>query len=258
MQIEGKTAVVTGGASGIGLGICREFVKRGGRVAIFDLQADRAQQAVDELGEANAIAATVNVADEGEVVAGLDRATEKFGAIHVAVNCAGVPFSAKTVDREGKPFPLDVWNRVIAVNLTGTFNVLRLAAARMAGNAPESEHGERGVIVNIASGAAFDGQMGQAAYAASKAGVVGMALPIARDLAELGIRVMTVAPGLFETPMVSGVPDKVRESLLKMMLYPRRMGEAWEAAALVCAIVEIPYLNAECIRLDAGARMAAR
>jgi NAD(P)-dependent dehydrogenase (short-subunit alcohol dehydrogenase family) len=147
---------------------------------------------------------------------------------------------------------------VIAINLTGTFNVLRLAAAEMAKNAPEGPSGERGVIVNIASAAAFDGQVGQAAYAASKAAVVGMALPIARDLAGLGIRVMTVAPGLFETPMVAGVPDKVRESLLQMMLYPRRMGEPREAGALICSIVEIPYLNAECIRLDAGTRMAAK
>jgi NAD(P)-dependent dehydrogenase (short-subunit alcohol dehydrogenase family) len=258
MKIEGKTAVVTGGASGIGLGVCREFVRRGGRVAIFDLQEERAQQAVTELGAANAQAMTVNVADEAAVQAGIARARQAFGAIHVVVNCAGVPFASRTVDREGKAFPLDLWSRVIAVNLTGTFNVLRLAAAEMIGNAPEGEIGERGVIVNIASGAAFDGQMGQAAYAASKAGVVGMALPIARDLAEFGIRVMTVAPGLFETPMLAGVPDKVRESLLKMVLYPRRMGEPWEAGATVCSIVEIPYLNAECIRLDAGARMAAR
>jgi 3-hydroxyacyl-CoA dehydrogenase/3-hydroxy-2-methylbutyryl-CoA dehydrogenase len=258
MQIKGRTAIVTGGASGIGLGVCREFVSRGGRVAIFDLQAERAQEVVAELGQANAIAVTVDVADEQSVQAGLARAREVFGAVHVAVNCAGVPFAAKTVDREGKPFPLELWNRVMAVNLTGTFNVLRLAAAMMIRNAPDGDFGERGVIVNIASGAAFDGQMGQAAYAASKAGVVGMALPIARDLAEHGIRVMTVAPGLFETPMVAGVPDKLREALLRMVLYPRRMGEPAEAGAMVCAIVEIPYLNAECIRLDAGARMAAR
>ena len=258
MDIKGKVAIVTGGASGIGFGVCREFVKRGGRVAIFDLQAERAEQAAAELGRGNAIAATVNVADEAAVVAGIARTKDAFGAVHVAVNCAGVPFAAKTVDREGKPFPLDRWNKVIAVNLTGTFNVLRLAAAEMAKNGPEGEAQERGVIVNIASGAAFDGQTGQAAYAASKAAVVGMALPIARDLADLGIRVMTVAPGLFETPMVAGVPDKVRESLLKMMLYPRRMGAPWEAGALICSIVEIPYLNAECIRLDAGTRMAAK
>ncbi|HTP99547.1 MAG TPA: SDR family NAD(P)-dependent oxidoreductase [Casimicrobiaceae bacterium] len=258
MRIKGKNAIVTGGASGIGLGVCREFVRRGGRVAIFDLQAERAQQAVDELGATNAIAVMVNVADEQSVQAGIARMREAFGVVHVVVNCAGVPFAAKTVDREGKPFPLELWNRVIAVNLTGTFNVLRLAATAMIGNAPEDDGGERGVIVNIASGAAFDGQMGQAAYAASKAGVVGMTLPIARDLADFGIRVMSVAPGLFETPMVAGVPDKVRESLLKMVLYPRRMGEPQEAGAMVCAIVEIPYLNAECIRLDGGARMAAR
>src|SRR5437762_4775071 len=258
MEIRNKVAIVTGGASGIGRGVCEAFVQRGGRVAIFDRDAERAEQTEAALGKENALAATVNVADEASVAAGIVKTMSRFGAIHVAVNCAGVPFSAKTVDREGKPFPLDVWNKVIGVNLTGTFNVLRLCAVEMARNAPEGEAGERGVVVNIASGAAFDGQVGQAAYAASKAGVVGMALPIARDLADLGIRVMTVAPGLFETPMVAGAPEKVRESLLRMLLYPRRMGAPWEAAALICTIVEVPYLNAECIRLDGGARMAAK
>ena len=251
MEIRNKVAIVTGGASGIGRGVCEAFVQRGGRVAIFDRDAERAEQTEAALGKENALAATVNVADDASVAAGIVKTMSRFGAIHVAVNCAGVPFSAKTVDREGKPFP-------IGVNLTGTFNVLRLCAVEMAKNAPEGEAGERGVVVNIASGAAFDGQVGQAAYAASKAGVVGMALPIARDLADLGIRVMTVAPGLFETPMVAGAPEKVRESLLRMLLYPRRMGAPWEAAALICTIVEVPYLNAECIRLDGGARMAAK
>jgi len=258
MRIEGKVAIVTGGASGIGRGVCEEWVARGGRVVIFDLQAERAQETAAALGRERAAAVEVDVTDEAAVQAGIEQTRAAFGAIHVAVNSAGVPFAAKTVDRDGKPFPLELWNKVIAINLTGTFNVLRLAATEMARNAPEGESAERGVVVNIASGAAFDGQTGQAAYAASKAAVVGMALPIARDLAGFGIRVMTIAPGLFETPMVAGVPDKVRESLLQMILYPRRMGTPREAGALACAIVETPYLNAECIRLDAGARMAAR
>jgi 3-hydroxyacyl-CoA dehydrogenase / 3-hydroxy-2-methylbutyryl-CoA dehydrogenase len=258
MKITDKVAIVTGGASGIGRGICEDFVQRGGKVAIFDRNMELAQTTAAALGAGKAIAVEVNVADEASVIAGIATTKAAFGSIHVAVNCAGVPFAAKTVDREGKPFPLDLWNKVIAVNLTGTFNVLRLAAAEMVKNAPEGPTEERGVIVNISSGAAFDGQTGQAAYAASKAAVVGMALPIARDLAGYGIRVMTVAPGLFETAMVAGVPDKVREALLGMTLYPRRMGDPREAGALVCSIVEIPYLNAECIRLDGGARMAAK
>lgn len=258
MQIRDKTALVTGGASGIGRGVCEAWVARGGRVAILDRERERAEATAAALGPGCALAVPADVTDEAAVAAAIAQTHAAFGALHVAVNCAGVPFAAKTVDREGKPFPLDLWNKVIAINLTGTFNVLRLAAAEMAKNAPEGPSQERGVIVNIASGAAFDGQTGQAAYAASKAGVVGMALPVARDLAGLGIRVMTLAPGLFETPMVAGVPDKVRESLTQMILYPRRMGEPAEAGAAVCAIVEIPYFNAECIRLDAGARMAAR
>jgi NAD(P)-dependent dehydrogenase (short-subunit alcohol dehydrogenase family) len=258
MRIQDKVAIVTGGASGIGRGICEEWVARGGRVAIFDLQAERAAEAAATLGTERALAIPVDITDEGAVRAAIERTRTAFGAIHVAVNSAGVPSAAKTIDRDLNPFPLALWNKVIAINLTGTFNVLRLAAVEMARNDPEGPSAERGVIVNIASGAAFDGQTGQAAYAASKAGVVGMALPIARDLAPIGIRVMTIAPGLFETPMVAGVPDKVRDALLQMVLYPRRMGEPREVGALACSIVENAYLNAECIRLDAGARMAAR
>jgi len=183
------------------------------------------------------------------VQAGIDATLARFGAIHICINCAGVPDAAKTV-ADGKPFPLALWDKVIAVNLTGTFNVLRLAAVAMARNEPEGD--ERGVIINLSSGAAQDGQMGQAAYAASKAGV-------ARDLADLGIRCVAVAPGLFETPMVAGLPKKVAQAIVdRMILFPRRMGQASELAHLVRSIVENPYINATCLHIDAGARMSSR
>jgi 3-hydroxyacyl-CoA dehydrogenase / 3-hydroxy-2-methylbutyryl-CoA dehydrogenase len=255
MAIKGKVAVVTGGASGIGRGTCEEFVRRGGKVAIFDLNEEAGLLLVAALGVANAMFAKVDVSDEVQVGAGIDAVIAKFGGIHVVVNAAGVPLAAKTVDNDGNPFPLKVWNKVIAVNLTGTFNVLRLAAAKMIRNAPDEKTGERGVIFNISSGAATQGQTGQAAYSASKAAVIGMVLPVARDLAKHGIRVMAITPGLFDTPMLAGVPEKVLDALKTMALFPKRLGQAQELGAAVCAIVEIPYFNAESIALDGGARM---
>ena len=255
MQIEGKTAIVTGGASGIGRGTCEEFVRRGGRVALFDVQAELGRAAVKELGEEHAHFVRVDVSDADDVAAGVESAVERFGAVHVVLNAAGVPLAAKTVASDGTPFPLETWDRVVAVNLTGTFNVTRLAAAAMLRNEPEGESGERGVIVNVSSGAAWQGQMGQAAYSATKAGVIGMVLPVARDLAPHGIRVLAVAPGLFDTAMLQGVSEKVMDGLRKIPLFPKRMGHPEELGALVCSIVEISYLNADCISLDAGARM---
>ena len=255
MEIRGKTAIVTGGASGIGRGICDAFAERGGRVVLFDLQEEAGQKAVSEIGQDRALFVRVDVSSADDVAKGVEAAVEHFGEIHVAVNAAGVPHAAKTLDREGKAFPLDLWNQVIAVNLTGTFNVTRLCAAAMAGNAPESQTDERGVIINVSSGAAWQGQAGQAAYSASKAGVIGMMLPVARDLAPYGIRVLTIAPGLFDTPMVAGLPEKALDGLRKMPLFPKRLGQPAEMGSLVCSMVEIPYFNAECVSLDGGIRM---
>jgi NAD(P)-dependent dehydrogenase (short-subunit alcohol dehydrogenase family) len=255
MQIKGKVAVITGGASGIGRGTCEEFVRRGGKVAIFDLNEEAGQRLVEALGADSALFCKVDVADEAQVSNAIDAVVEKFGGIHVVVNAAGIPLAAKTVDNEGNPFPLKTWNKVIAVNLTGTFNVLRFAAAKMIRNEPDGETGERGVIFNISSGAATQGQTGQAAYSASKAAVIGMVLPVARDLAKHGIRVMAISPGLFDTPMLAGVPDKILDALKNMSLFPKRLGKPNELGAAICSIVEIPYFNAETIALDGGARM---
>lgn len=257
MDLQGKVAIVTGGASGLGRATVEELVRAGARVAMFDVQEDKAAALATALG-GDAIYAVVDVTSEPSVVAGIQQVMAHFGAIHVCVNCAGVPHAARTIGREGKPFPLDLFVRVVTINLIGTFNVLRLAAAEMVKNEPVGEARERGVIVNTASAAAFDGQMGQAAYGASKAGIVGLSLPVARDLAEHGIRIDAVAPGIFETPMVQGMSARLQESLASMALFPQRLGQPAEFARLVRHIVENPYLNAECIRLDAGTRMSAR
>ncbi len=256
MNLQNKVAVVTGAASGLGFATCKNLAAAGARVVGLDRDETKLTTLATELG-ANGIVRGVDVADEASVQAGIDAAVQAFGAIHVAVNCAGVADSAKTLSR-GQPFPLATWSKVIAVNLTGTFNVIRFAAQVMSANEPEAG-GERGVIINTASGAAWQGQIGQAAYSASKAGVIGLTLPVARDLAELGIRVMTIAPGLFDTSMVAGLPENVSQSIInRMILFPNRMGQAEEFGGLVRHIVENQYLNATTISLDAGARMSAR
>ncbi len=255
MKLDGKVAVVTGAASGLGLATCRALAAAGADVAGLDRDAEGLKRLADELGVLTAI---TDVTDEVSVQAGIDAALEAFGAVHVAVSCAGIGNAAKTISR-GEPFPLDVWNKVIAVNLTGTFNMVRLAAVAMLANGPDPETGERGVIVNTASGAATQGQIGQAAYSASKAGIVGMTLPIARDLAQYGIRVVTISPGLFETPLVAGLPASVTQGIVeRSVVFPCRMGQAAEFAMLVRHVVENTYLNATTLNLDAGARMAAR
>ncbi len=255
MNLHDKVAIITGGASGLGRAVADALAAGGARVSLFDRDSERGVQAATELGSA-AMFEQVDVTSESQVQAGIDATLARFGAIHICINCAGVPDAAKTVS-DGKPFPLALWDKVIAVNLTGTFNVLRLAAVAMARNEPEGD--ERGVIINLSSGAAQDGQMGQAAYAASKAGVIGLTLPVARDLADLGIRCVAVAPGLFETPMVAGLPKKVVQAIVdRMILFPRRMGQASELAHLVRSIVENPYINATCLHIDAGARMSTR
>ncbi|HEX3395233.1 MAG TPA: SDR family NAD(P)-dependent oxidoreductase [Steroidobacteraceae bacterium] len=256
MKIAGIGAVITGGASGIGRAVAQAIAAEGGRVAIFDVNEAAGLAMVSELG-GGAIFELANVADENSVAAAVIKTMASFGAIHVCVNCAGIGSAHKTFGKDG-PFPLAAWNRTIAVNLTGTFNVARLCAEQMAKNQPLDSNGGRGVIVNIASVAAFDGQIGQAAYSASKAGIVGMTLPMARDLSSIGVRVNTIAPGLIETPLLGSLPADVLDALGKSVLYPKRLGRPNEIAHLAIAIIENDYLNGECIRVDGGIRMPPR
>lgn len=256
MNLQGKVAIVTGGASGLGLGTVKSLHGRGAKVVIFDLNEEKAKEISVELGE-NVSYALVNVADEGSVQAGIDMVIEQFGAIHICVNCAGIAPAGKTVGKSGA-IPLENFKKVIDVNLIGTFNVLRLAAEKMVNNEPLTENGERGVIVNTASVAAFDGQMGQVAYSASKAAVAGITLPIARDLSAYGIRINAIAPGLFRTPMAEGLPEKVVEKLESTVEFPKRLGRPDEYASLVLFMIENEYINGEVIRLDGGIRMSPR
>ncbi|ASK34743.1 3-hydroxyacyl-CoA dehydrogenase [Alcanivorax sp. N3-2A] len=256
MDIAGKVAVITGGASGLGLATAEALVAKGARVMILDRDQERGLEAAARLGDAAGFVAT-DVTDEASVKAAIDASKDKFGAIHICVNCAGVGSAMKTVGRDNKPHDLGVFSTVVQINLIGTFNVARLAAAVMAENEPGDDN-ERGLIVNTASVAAFDGQVGQVAYAATKGGVVGMTLPIARDLAPLGIRCNTIAPGIFNTPLMNAAPDKVKLPLIEMTQFPKRLGNPPEYAAMVCHMVENTFLNGETIRLDGGIRMQPR
>ncbi|MBE0617035.1 MAG: 3-hydroxyacyl-CoA dehydrogenase [Proteobacteria bacterium] len=255
MEIRNKTAVITGGASGLGEACARTLVEAGGKVALLDLNEEKGRALAAELGAA-AIFCKTDVTDEASVQAAIDAAVKAFGAIHVAVNCAGIGVPAKVLSR-GKPFSLSQFNTTIQVNLLGTVNVIRLAAEKMLDNQPGTD-GEKGVVINTASAAAFDGQIGQAAYSASKGGIVAMTLPIAREFAEYGIRVVTIAPGLFDTPLLATLPEKVRDALGQMVPFPKRLGQPPEFAALTKHIVENVMLNGEVIRLDGSIRMAAR
>jgi NAD(P)-dependent dehydrogenase (short-subunit alcohol dehydrogenase family) len=254
MQLEGIGAFVTGGASGLGEATARLLAARGAKVAIFDLPRSKGAEVAKEIGPA-ALFVDGDVTSEEQVASALDRAVGSFGELRALVNCAGIGSASRTVGKDGKPFDLAVFTRTIQVNLIGTFNVIRLAAARMVGNAPNAD-GERGAIVNTASVAAFEGQIGQAAYSASKGGVVGMTLPIARDLARHGIRCCTIAPGLFATPLLMGLPQPARDALAASVPFPPRLGRPPEFAALACQILENPALNGETIRLDGALRMA--
>jgi NAD(P)-dependent dehydrogenase (short-subunit alcohol dehydrogenase family) len=256
MQLQNATALVTGGASGLGEGVVRRFVAQGAHVLIVDLNAERGMALAAELGDAHARFVCADVADEASVTAAVEAARAFTGKLDIAVNCAGIVTGARILSKGGA-HSLEAFERTIRVNLIGTFNVLRLAALAMSANMPNAE-GERGVIINTASIAAYDGQIGQAAYAASKAGIAGMTLPIARDLAREGIRVMTIAPGVFDTPMAKGLPDEVRASLAGQTPFPPRLGQPDEYAQLAQAIVENPMLNGEVIRLDGAMRLAAR
>ena len=255
MELRSVNAIVTGGASGLGRATAARFVDAGGRVALLDLPASRGPEVARTLGD-RALFVAADVSSGQEVEAALGRAVERFGSLNVLVNCAGVGTAMKTVGKSG-PARLEDFTRVIVVNLIGTFNCIRLTAALMGRNTP-SATGERGVIINTASVAAFDGQIGQAAYSASKGGIVGLTLPVARDLAELGIRVMTIAPGIFDTPLLATLPETVRGSLAKQVPFPRRLGRPEEYAALVVHIIENGMLNGETIRLDGAIRMQPR
>jgi NAD(P)-dependent dehydrogenase (short-subunit alcohol dehydrogenase family) len=250
MEIKDAVAVVTGGASGLGLATTKRLLDAGAQVVVLDL---RGEEAVRELGE-RARFVEADVTDEAAVGKALDVA-ESLGTLRINVNCAGIGNAIKTLSKDG-PFPLDGFKKVIGVNLIGTFNVLRLAAERIAKSEPIGE--ERGVIVNTASVAAFEGQIGQAAYSASKGGVVGMTLPIARDLSRELIRVVTIAPGLFKTPLLGSLPEEAQKSLGKQVPHPARLGDPDEYGALAVHIIENPMINGEVIRLDGAIRMAPR
>ena len=257
MDISKCVAIVSGGASGLGAATVERLLADGARVGIFDLNLERGE-ALAARHAGRALFARVDVADEASVAAGIAAVKSAFGALHICVNCAGIPgYLSRTVGKKG-PFPLAEFSRVIQVNLIGTFNVGRLAAAEMLKNEPAGPSSERGIIVNTASLAAFEGQMGQAAYSASKAGVVGLTLPMTRDLSQFGVRVCAIAPGLFETPMGAGTPPEVKAKLIQTLEFPKRMGNPSEFAALVAHMVENAYLNGEVVRLDAGTRAPPR
>ncbi|MFA7323601.1 MAG: 3-hydroxyacyl-CoA dehydrogenase [Candidatus Nanopelagicales bacterium] len=253
MNLEGISACITGAGSGLGLATAQLLAQHGASVVLIDLASSNGEEAAKAIGS-KAVFVAADVRNEAEVSLALDAAQE-MGPLRVAVNCAGIA-TPNRVMRKGEPTDLADFERVVSINLIGTFNVVRLAAARMAKTEPQGE--ERGVIVNTASVAAFDGQIGQVAYAASKAGVAGMTLPLARDLAQFLIRVVTIAPGTFETPMLAGLPEEARKSLGDQVPHPSRLGKPSEYAALVQHIVENPMLNGETIRLDGSIRMAPR
>ncbi|WP_173917230.1 3-hydroxyacyl-CoA dehydrogenase [Halobacillus sp. Marseille-Q1614] len=255
MKIQESIAVVTGGASGLGEGTVRNIVSREGKAAILDLSEEKGRQLEEELGK-NVVFIKTDVTSEEEVKKALDGAVERFGSFNTLVNCAGIGLGEKTVSR-GEPHDYDTFKKVIQVNLLGTFNVIRLAAVRLV-DLPANEEGERGVIINTASVAAYEGQIGQAAYSASKGGVVGMTLPIARDLAKSGIRVVTIAPGLIETPLFGSLSEKARTALEAQIPFPSRLGRPSEYAQLAQSIIENVMLNGETIRLDGAIRMSPK
>ncbi len=250
MKLATTAAVITGGASGLGEATARHFAQAGAQVTILDRDADRGAKVAAEIG---GYFAETDVTDEASVAAAIAFAVKNMGSITACANCAGIAIGMKTLGREG-PHPLDAFKRTIDINLVGSFNVSRLAAVEIAKNEPEPD-GARGVIINTASIAAFDGQKGQAAYAASKGGIAGMTLPMARDLASLGIRVMAIAPGIFMTPMLAGLPQEVQEQLATDVPNPARLGDPSEYGRLAGFIVEMGYLNGEVIRLDGALRM---
>lgn len=255
MQLAGKTFLITGGGSGLGAGCVRRFVSQGANVVIADINADAGQHVAAEVGP-RAVFAKTDVTSADDVAAAINVAKSQFGGLHGAINCAGILYASRVVGKEG-PHDLAMFAKVIQVNLIGTFNVIRLVANSLSQNEP-NEQGERGVLINTASVAAFEGQMGQAAYSASKGGVASMMLPIARELARAGIRVVAIAPGIFETPMMQAAPENVRQSLVSQIPFPPRFGQPDEYAALAQHIVENVMFNGSTIRLDAAVRMSVK
>jgi NAD(P)-dependent dehydrogenase (short-subunit alcohol dehydrogenase family) len=253
MKLDGIVAIVTGGGSGLGAATVRQLSAKGAYVVIVDRDEAKGHALASELGGDRATFAKADVTDAAQIDAAIAIAQQR-GTLRVAVSCAGVGWASRTVDKTGKPHDLELFKTVIGINLVGTFNVLRLVAAAMSKNEPLTD-GERGVIINTASVAAFDGQIGQIAYAASKAGVAGMTLPAARDLAPSGIRVLTVAPGIFDTPMLGALPEEKRAALAADVVFPKRLGNPLEYGSLVVAMIETGYLNGETIRLDGSLRM---
>ncbi|MEY2654984.1 MAG: hypothetical protein RLZZ524_2012 [Pseudomonadota bacterium] len=262
MKIEGQVALVTGAGSGLGAAVAQALAARGARVALLDVNEAGARAGAAALnaalGEGTALACRCDITDSDSVSAALDAVQAGLGAPRLLMNIAGIGSARRVIQKDGSPAPLEDFERVVRINLIGTYNMTRLAAARIAALAPVDEDGERGVIVNTASVAAYDGQVGQEAYAASKGGVVGLTLPLARDLAQWGIRVCTVAPGLFATPLMQELPEPVQQSLAASIPFPKRLGQPQEFAALACHIVENGHLNGEVIRLDGALRMAPR
>lgn len=255
MRINETVAVVSGGASGLGEATCRQIVKDGGKVAILDLSEESGFELAKELGD-SALFYKTDVSDTVNVEAAINAVCSKFGCVNAAISCAGVPIASKVITKKG-PLSMSLFNKVIQINLIGTMNIIRSAAEKMLDNTP-NEDGEKGIIINTSSSAAYEGQIGQAAYSASKAAVVGMTLPIAREFADYGIRIMSIAPGLFETPMLTGFPDKVQKALISTIPFPKRMGKASEYAMLCKQIIENPMLNGRTIRLDAAYTMNAK
>jgi len=253
MNPSGQVAIITGGSSGLGEATARALAEKGAKVAILDVAEQRAQKVAEELG---GVGFKCDVSNEESAKAAIAQVAEKLGEPRILINCAGIAVAMKTVSKDGA-HPLDVFRKVLEVNLMGTFNMIRLYAVRAQELEP-LEGGERGVVVNTASVAAYDGQIGQVAYSASKGGVVGMTLPIARDLARSGIRVCTIAPGIFKTPMLAGLPQEAQDSLGQQVPFPPRLGEPAEYGALACHIVENQMLNGETIRLDGAIRMAPK
>jgi NAD(P)-dependent dehydrogenase (short-subunit alcohol dehydrogenase family) len=261
MKIEGQAALVTGAASGLGEATARELARLGAKVAVLDVNAALAEKVAADIGaqygNGCAVACVCDITNTDSVTAALAKAAAAHGPARILMNIAGIGSAKRIVSKDGKPAPLEDFTRVINVNLIGTFNMIRLAADAMAKLQPNAA-GERGVVVNTASVAAFDGQIGQAAYSASKGGIVGMTLPVARDLARSGIRVLTIAPGIFETPMLLGMPQEIQDSLGKQVPFPSRLGKPAEFAALVKHIAENVMLNGETIRLDGAIRMGPK